>query len=790
MATTGLRISFNLSDARDRVEVLKNINLNYFDLQKIRYLLNGEPGSGSSDPLTQEDLITVSGLDTNLEKSMASAQKETTGYEELTDYIFNSSNAPLNVAVDLKGRYISPTYKFYKLNWDDGTASIIDFSTSRRSAWSNFGAAADQVQYGNQVLLSGGASLDFDNLTLLGDITPTRFEAEVPTHTIDININGSDYQFFAMKGIPFIFEGFFRNALLSYTYTVLPGGLQPTVVVTNPDETEVLYNIENSSDVISIVDVEINQPFSAQRTVSTYYPADNFTVLNLEDIGVLEFPQTVFSTLDDLNISSNNILDFPDFTTYTPVLTVLQMENALNLANSTDATLRNFTPQVVARIPSTIQSLNLSGCFGGLVTGLLSTLTGLQNLNLTGGIGRELEGTLLDLPAGLRRLEVANNQLENVAVGASLTYLDAANNEFTSTFNITGNTSLEVVFLGGNLMTCDLLGIDLSGNSNLVYYDISGLAFTGDGGLGDPSVLGDGETIFNGCTSLEQVYLDESAIQGTFPDLSSNTSLKIWSSPDTRWLNTDGSHSLTVNTFGPSDGGCRPTLERFVLKSDQFSLPIQDGTFRDCISLKVLQMFNMALGGTIDSTLFIDCTELLQAEIYGCELTGSLPSPNVCTKLTVLKFDDNLLSGVIPEIDLPACTNLALQNNQFTSTVGFDLPNCLTFSLQNNLLTVWPDITSLTNCQTLNLSNNPIANYSNGSLSGLNQVFTLDLSNMALGTSAVDQILLDLNTSYNNTFRSNVVVNLLGNASPSPTALNDAILTNLRSSNWQIDVTP
>lgn len=808
MATTGLRISFSLSDAKDRVEVLKNLGLNYFDLQRIRYIRDGDPDAGAAglELLTQEDLITISGLDQNVEKKVNTIYKDVDGYIDISDAAFSALTTPLNFQLDLKGRYISPAYKFYKLDWDSETVSIVDFSTSRRSAWSNFGAAEDQVVYGNEVLLSGGTSIDLDSINILADVTETRFEAEVPTDLIDININGQDYQFFAMRGIPFVFNGFFRNAEVAFTYNVLPGQQRPTIVVKDTlTEIETIYTFENSNETISELLPSINQAFSANRDIEFYYPASNVLVLDVTDLAVINFPQSVFTNLQDLKMNNNNIVTFPDFRTYTPVATVLDLKNSFQFANSPTTALRTLSNDVLDRIPASVQELYLSITFGGTITADFSRTVGgsqefasLRILHLEGNVGRKFTSLPAGLPSSLNELVVSNNDISTItltnAETPALAILRTGNNTITNDdggYNIT-TLSPSLVILEHSGTDNDHGIIDVTGFAALETYSVTDINyFTDNFGVSDNI----GTNIFTGCTSLEVIEMDSSTVSGTFPDFSANTSLRVISFNETDWQNFTVTHSLDNDTFGPSDGGCRPTLEEFILRSNitipeeqGMNLPIENLTFRDMTELSNCQIFNMPLGGTVPESLFDDCTKLQQLEMYNLGLTGTLPDPVLLTQLQRLKFDENALSGTIPNIELDNLTLLNLSNNQFTSTTGFNCPNLLDLYLQNNNLTIWPSISSCTRVQNLNLSNNAISTYSSGTFAVMNSIFNLDLNSMGLNVTSVDQILLDLNTSYNTTFRTNVTVNLLGNAAPSPTDLNNNILNRLRGANWQIDV--
>lgn len=799
MAVQGYRIVFNLSDAQDRIEVLKNLNLNYFDLQRIRYIKNGDPDTPlDNKQLDQIDLITVSGLDVNVEKESGRIENEVRDYVDYTVDYFTSVLSQINVNVDLKGRYISPTYKFFKLNWDTDTTSVVDFSTSRRSAWSNFGLAEDQVQYNNVVEISAGQSIDLDSIELLGVVTPTRYESEIPTHTVNIEVNGTDYEFFAMKGIPFTFTGFFRNAQLDYIYNVLPGNLRPTIVVkTVLNDTELAYPQENSSSDISTISPQINNTFIAEREIQFYYPSDQMLAIDMPNLSIQDFPDISFNNLSELRIEASNLTTLPNFARWTPILEVLDLNQSILLSNSPDPDLGSITTELLERFPQTLSEVNLSQCYGGEVTGDFRVLGPdssseyfyqLTIVEIEGTTGKKLTSPLVDgvrnipsFPSSIQQLYIGGNAFDAAVFfpgeNPALSILDISNNEIDTVDISPLQSTLTQFYTGGTNQTHE--PVDVSLFTQLRIFSQTEIEFV-------VTVLA--TTFFNGCSSLEYIACFQSTITGALPDFTTNTSLNTFLATETLWNDAiPGTFSIGPDTFGPDDGGCRPTLREFQLYSDNMSSPIADNAFRDCTELTNLIIFRMPIGGGMPSSI-TDCTKLEQLEMYELNLTGNIININLLTNLERFKVDSNSMSGTITDIELDFLELFNIAFNEFTGIGEINCPSLQTLRMQDNLFTNMPDFRNSPQLQEVNLSNNNISTYVSGLFSNLSSLYNINLSSNSLGTTEIDQILADLNTSYNNTFRTNVVVNLLGNAPPSTTPLNSSILTRLRNANWQIDV--
>ena len=812
MATQGLRIVLNFADASDNKEILKNLTLEYDDLQKIRTIRDGE--NSTDERLRQEDLRTLSGLDYHFEKETVALATELQLYNSLSSD-FNNARVNLNFSLDLNGRAISPSFKFRKINFDTSTISLVDFSTSRRSAWSNFGLAEDSVFYGNQVKLSGlTSSVDLTNLDVQSDLLERRFESQIPTHKVQVEINGNTYEMFAMKGIPVVFRGQFRSGLLIYTYTVLPGGQAPTIVIKNVgDSEEVIYPVINSSPSISAVTQIVGLDTVQDRYIEFYYPGDNLIELIYDDLSITDFPRVVMTNLQKLSLFRSFLSELPDFRTYTPNLLSLDISNSFDLRLTDIPEERTLSQDILNKLPLSLEELLMSSVFDGNITTNFTTFTNLTKLDIGGSVGSRLAEGSLVLNSGLESLNIAENNFislpTSITTHQQLKVLDINNNPFLPPFSIFGEfiperiidisnlqNSLEYLKYGG-ARNGGTNPIDVSGFTSLVTYLIT--EYEIDSLFYEAAYI-DYVTATNfwfGCSSLEELDVEIVGLTGAFPNFATNTSLKSINFSSTIFTPAVTDYSIDFNTFGPEDGGCRPTLESITILDQNggpgFALdkPVHPDAFIDMISLEEIIFFNTPFGGEIPSLL--DCISLTKFAWSNCGLTGSLPSFSTNDGILEINVDTNLLTGQVPSLDLPRLQILNITFNEIDNFNSINTPNLQFLNAGRNNIQNFPAIGALTQLRTIELNDNQISVYplvgGRGPLSDLGFLTLLDLSNNNLSTSDIDAILEDLNYSYDNSSRSNAIINLLGNSSPSPTARIQAIINKLRTeANWQIDV--
>lgn len=795
MSTQGLRIVFRLSDVLNNREVLNNLNLSFFDLERIRTIRDG---TGTDDRLTQSDLITLSGLNFDLEKESLGIYNEITTYPSLLSNLTNV-RANINFDLDLNGRFISPSFKFKNINFDDNIVSTVDFSTSRRSAWSSFGDPEESVFYGGDLKLTGNTFINFSSIDLQSPIIEKRFDSQIPTHKVRVTINGEEYDLFAMKGIPVIFRGFFRSGLIRYVYNVLPNGQSPSVVIkTVSNNEEIVYNLVNSSDLVSDTSQFINSTISQERDIEFYYPSDNLIELYYNNLEITDLPKIIFSNLEVLSLSRNKLIDFPDFKTLTPALLELDVSNSVDLTLSSNIQLRSFSQEIVRRLPRTLRVLDISEIFNNTETTAdfgeiielpdLTTeeiLPNLKELYASGSTTRNMIGTAPRINSGLEVYDIRNNRFnalpDSVTLSSSLKTIKISDNRILGSLSFPNLSNILIEFISGDGNQHQI--VNVAGFSELKTYASGNMEFVGTSSV---------TNIFENCTSLETIQLNESTASGTMPNFSTNTSLKEFEAISTNINAATIDFLLSENTFGPEQGGCRATLEKFAynktLQLDEQLPPIHPLAFKNMSSLKTLQIFRMQpMGGDLPN--FDDLVNIEQLELYINDHTGFVPAFTNNTKLKIIKLDNNLLTGSVPNLTLP---NLQLLQLNFNNLQGFgeiNCPNLIAFNAEGNQLSELPDVKNLFICQSLTFQNNQISSYTPGTLIDLGSLFVLNLQDNNLSTSDINNILEDLNTNYDLYPRNNVTIILKGNSPPSPTQRIQAIIAKLSGEpSWQISI--
>jgi len=306
----GLRISLKFGDILDANKTLENLNLPITDLDKIR---------GIGESVSQEDLITISGNDLDIEKNAIGIFSETLSYENVLRNL-NDSRRRIGQNINVNGRFISPSFKFKTIDFDNANQiKTVDFSTSRASAWSSFGDASLSIFYGGDVKVTNGNSVELSSLEYTGDIIEKEFDSQVPTHKIRINIDGSEYDLYAMKGIPLTFAGAISSVPeMSISYNVLAGEIKPSWVIQNSDNDlrYVYKDISTGSGSSRKSTISFSDSRILNREIKVYYPVDNITEIKLNNTRLVDFPKVVMNNLVTFECIKNQSLEIQVFSFY------------------------------------------------------------------------------------------------------------------------------------------------------------------------------------------------------------------------------------------------------------------------------------------------------------------------------------------------------------------------------------------------------------------------------------------------------------------------------------------
>ena len=667
-------------------------------------------------------------------------------------------------------------YKFVDFT-SNNTIKTADISTSRVSSWSSFDSPAtlsSPIVYGGQVVVEG--PLELSNLVLNSPKIPRRFESEIPTNKIKVKIDGQDTFLYLMKGIPLTFVGFFRSLRGDIRISQI-GSIRPSWVIRNTDNNlEYVYQNRLSSGTVSAIN--FSDSSAREREVEFYYPPDNITSISLPNIKITEFPSVTMTNLATVNLSNNDIREIPDFSNFTS-LSSLNISNN-NLTRSANTLLRTFSAEVVARIPSSTRTLTIGNCFEGVVTGNLASIP-LTTLNLNNGegrLGRRLTGTSPD---------VNSSTIENYNVNFNL---------FTTvSSSVTSSTSLKSVVLSHNSFNQTNISF---ASDNLEYFEMIG--GTGSRNIVDVSnkqlltqyisrgapispAFSTITSIFDGCTSLQNIQLHNTNASGAFPTLLACRSLRSFNIWNTRVTNANSNFVLDQNSLD----GCRASIQSIAWASSTITnVPIHPNAFDEAFNLSYIAITsrNAGISGNLPS--FSTNRELRYVILYNNQLSGFIPSFAANNKLLYLHLYGNNFTGNIPNIVHPSLQFMFLSYNQLS---GFNPLLCVNLRFLHaafNQITQIPDISNLVNLEELFCNNNLIAKYTLGSFVPMTNIRNINLSNNLLTQGDINQIIIDLEQNYNNRNRSGVFVNLRGNSVPS---ISDEIqdrLTKLRQAGWSI----
>ena len=802
----GLNVKSSLSDVRDVEQSLTSLNLSINDLDVIR----GSANAGA----TRGDWISFSRLSTPIYKSLDRYYWDSFQYDSILQ---NKSGykAPLFGNLDINGSIRGNSIRYRYVSGTGSSASIkfADISTSLVSAWSSNVSPATETSpifYGSRVGIITGGSLQFGTsssdgqIRLQTSITPgeKEFDSQIPTHKINTTIGGKTVSLYAMKGIPLIFTGSFRNVRARVRLTQLIGSIRPSwkvVETQNPDAFTNFKNVGSTSSSINYRSIA-----SKERYIQFYYNPDNISEITITSGGIFELSQVVLPNLISINLSTNQIRNFPNFKLISPNIQILNLSrNPLYLSN--DPNERKFE-SILAKIPSTILELYLGETFYGSVitNSLASKFPNLKVLNLSVISGSEDNYAIT--PYFFSDNDNPTGELPNVSDTCEV--YSAARNDFRTIANSSGSSknvkdlsNLVELNLRRNFSLRDETFSISSTKIRAVYISFTELQIPNLSGRGELEVFyGDHirdleTTIFSGstfkfsnCNALSFLTFYNSRISGRMPQF---TNLNLtW--VDFRFtdleggdINGDNSYVIPEKTFQFS-----PKLTFILFYSRRFlESPIHPNAFTYTPDAFYVQF------------------------ISGGRSTGDLPSLALCPKLRYLIFHWNRFTNVSkpvynfssnPEIyyvdmsynaftgsipvykNLSSITYLYLNNNQFTKIPNFEnLQRLFRFHAHNNLLT--GNIPNFKDCPRIGiilLQNNRFTGYTIGSFSELYRIRYIDLSNNFLTQTSINQIINDLESNYNNSKRGRVSINLRGNAFPGREALSK--IEFLASNGWSI----
>ena len=805
----GLNVLTYLADVENRNAALRSLDLNILDLDVIRGSQNAGAQLG--------DWVSFSRLKQPIHKSVVRSLQESNQYNAVlgkragTDNIL-FGNLTINGA--LSGNAVR--YRYVKgLGTNTRTIGFADISTSRVSSWSSSDTppivATSKISYGGRVGIKPEFSLKFGGTSsstrLKTSITPTarEFASELPTSEITTTINGQTVKLYAMKGIPLVFRGFFRNFDASIVINQIPGVAASWKVI----ETGNQNSFVNFADIGGITSsIQFRSSRSRERNIQFYYNPDNINQISIQSAGIDLLPVTVLNALTRLDLRYNNLKNFPDFNFIAPnIKQILLSRNPFYLSET--ASERKLNTNIVNKIPAGITELNLAESFNGsLDPNIFSKFTTLLTLFLGS------DTSVKFYPDG----ENGNTPIPNVS--DTCTSYTAYNNDFHSIANSSGNnknikdlTNLSYLHVSGNYNLADSTFVNGLTSDEITYVNIAatnlpfpflqgkgkleqfyGHYCRSSGGL----FLGNSFKFAN-CNSLKILYVTHTNLGASrFPKFS-NASLETINLSFSNMGGgfKDGSFTNDDNVIHKDTFKDCPSLKDFrVISGSLLTAPIDNAAFTFTPQLETIHYESSGrTAGAIPN--FNTCTNLGSCNLKNNAFTEGTPNFQTASNIRYVNLSMNKLGGAIPTYkNLSNLTELYLNNNKFTSISKFiNLPKLRYFYCHNQFIDgspgIFGEIPDFSSCPAmyyLVMYNNAFTSYKDGSFKSLYQLRYLDISNNNLSLTALEQIVDDLYSNYTETPRGGVTINLK-NALQTGLTINDDILdvvTLLRAASWTV----
>ena len=813
MATyLGLNLRFLLNDIFDRDAALINLGLNREDLERISGLSASLQGG---DTTPRQDMIALSNLDLDQEKELyalrISGESIQNNAIEISDI-----GQPLDVDIIQNGaRLISGAIKYNYMALPTTDIPQADISTSRVSSWSSTASPATNTSpifYGGDVEIQDTDIVYDGQLKVLEAPERIKYEAETPTHTVTINVNGTPQKFLAMKGIPLQFESFYRNADFHldvvFKQNAQGNNIRPVWRVVNLDTSGRVYENTNPSTGIGnpwrFRDVQ-NRP----RTVELYYDPSNITKLQMRSINLQDWPAVPLPALTYLDIMFNDFYELPDYSTIAPNLEELYIQGN-NLSRS--GLTANF--QLNNRLnPSKLRVLDMDGAFSDSTAIDLTSFSSLTTLSFHSYYRSRSSRTMTGGTYTPDVWSTGSGSSRNTVIQSynvqyqPYTRLPLSVNESNSLTNINIFAN-DITGVGSNndyitLPNADNLVYFNSYSNNHNFVDMSGKEFLywyqhiWSGLRND---IPGGNTIdgkISGCTRLQYFIprgVDLRVANESNPIRAFQT-LPVLRYVDLRWTAMAGHFDSQSFTGTPNlrnlyirHGRWNPNNDSNYKLFDESAGPVFGENTPSFYYLIV--QYNKRIRGQIPD--FSQNGNLRVCQIQGTSMSGTLPNFNNNRNLGYVYIQDNDFTGNVPGFSGGQFLYIYLNDNNLDGTIDeLNCPGLYRFyAYSNDLEGTLPSFAQCTRLQYLKLQNNRLNRVPKGTFRSNRSIIQIDLANNLIDTQSAIDIIDDLVANYESRPRGGVTVNLQGNQIDS-----NAITTNpkvveqldtLRSAGWNI----
>jgi len=834
----GLNVRTLLADVESKNTAIQNLGLNPLDLE----IIKGSTNAGMS----RFDWVSFSRLKNPIYRTLDRFSSESSTFNSIllnragTDQTLFGN---LDINGSLSGSAIRYRYRDFSQSISIGDFDtgykIADISTSRVSAWSSADPRANnpnpdiqklaKISYGARVGIVQGGKLEFGTQSsgvsgsrLQTTVRPEikEFPSEVPTSRIKCKIGTEIVYLYAMKGIPLVFKGFFRN--LNAEAVVDSSVTKASWKIVETANENLYTNYTNQGSGTS--SIRYRSPISRERFIKLYKNPNDIQRITIRSANLRELPSTQLINCTTLDFAYNQLKTFPNFTFIAPSLFTLNiMRNPFYLSDVESE--RRFNAAVLAKIPDNLTSLNMEGTFyGSIERNIISArLTNLTSFNCARGGGAYFHpdtrssGTTEvringgsattgsnsgsssfcpDVPNTVTSYSIGSNDFRSVddnAVGVGSTANDANGNAITypkGSFSYKKLPDLVTLNVNGNYYLTDgVHGLESSNTISTINYSSTAVAIPNN--LGGKSNLTNftstynrnssdqlvnnstGNYLFQSCVSLTRLHFYNTNLGSiNFPVNFTNPALTYL---DLRYTNILGGKPQTA-----------PSAQEYVIYED---------TFKDAVAISRLYIDSSSLGvgfptgknrihpnafkfnpelyyiwyrshnkteGNI-SQLFNANPKLQYIWMQNNKFSGTIPNFVGNPNIYYVNLQYNQLSGSIPGFkNLNNLRFLYFQNNNLTGiTEPGSLPNLRTYQAPNNQIAGQiPDFSGCTNLRSLTLRNNLLTSYKVGAFATLYKINFIDLKFNNLSQTDLDNILIDLHKNWESIKRGGVSINL------------------------------
>lgn len=788
MPFRGLNVQLAMNDVDNAAQSLINLGLDQRDLALIS-------GLASNANVEANELHTVSGLVVDQKKELASLARSSTTVGSLLNSL-KDVGQPLDFNLEIDNQINAAAIKYNYLDFSNNSNKVADISTSRVSSWSSIGSS---ILYGGEVEVTGD-NITFSSLgTSTAPIAKT-FRAEVATHKLLINVNGSPKEFLAMKGIPLEWEGFFRNVDLSHAVNSVSdsqGVVPPVWRITNKAGGQ-SYNTGDATGSIGAGAVDspavyaFRDSSSKARKIEFFYNPLKILELRLPGCNLTEWTNVGLDNIQRIDINNNDFYELPKFGPSSRGGDGLAVDlkkitiSANDMSRAEDASGAQIPANTqLNTLPTTLTHLTMNGVFSDSTTIDLTDYEDLSFLQFqtyySRNAQRRMTGgtispkTFIDSAnpkiKGIGQYRIYHqpySQLDaGVCASPNLTYLYFPWCGITTAENRSGGTS-PITIASNNIGEVISYGnahnvIAMNGKTSLSNYV---QAYSSPDSSKSRNLAGQ----FTGCTGLTQLYFyASSTIQADIGTAFANQSLSSLSTLDLRWTSASG--GLEDTSFDGADALVHIRFAGSAHNDSDFygtAASKANGNNGEVFSnMSSLQWLYVYSNGNIAGELpdFSNNTNMRGIYIRNTQTTGPLPNLVSNQNLYYLRLDSNNMTGTVPTWSTNALRYVFCYNNSLSGSLpALNTPYLYYLYLQNNNLTGnLPSMSGAIRLQRLYLNSNSISGYTTDALKYNTSLSIIDLSNNQLPASVGAPLINDLFDNYSGNPRSGVSVNLLGN---------------------------